>query len=181
MSLIQKNKSQNIIEYVIFIYQVEDIVRLFNFDKNAILEFFLGSNFQSVDEIEKSFYEKILSDMSSEGIEKNGHLDEIKEIIIELVYLHNSLLTILNNEKYKELTSFSAGDISDYKSKSNLKDNHDVEVLLHAMYMKLQMKIRKQNIGLETEEAMERMRKQLTFLSEEYKKMKSGDWNFIQN
>jgi len=52
---------------------------------------------------------------------------------------------------------------------------------LHAMFMKMQLKLRKQEIGSETEESMDKMRLQLAYLSREYKKMKSGEWNFIQN
>ena len=56
-----------------------------------------------------------------------------------------------------------------------------MEVILHAMYMKLQLKIRGKEISQETEEAFDAMRMQLAFLVREYHKMKSGDYNFIQN
>jgi uncharacterized coiled-coil protein SlyX len=47
--------------------------------------------------------------------------------------------------------------------------------------MKMQLKLRKQEISAETELSMDRMRVQLAYLSRAYKKMKSGDLNFIQN
>jgi hypothetical protein len=47
--------------------------------------------------------------------------------------------------------------------------------------MKLQLKVRKQEISPETEEAMDKMRIQLAYLSREYHRMKSGTWNFNPN
>ena len=43
------------------------------------------------------------------------------------------------------------------------------------------LKLRKQEITAETEASMDRMRVQLAYLSREYKRMKSGEWNYIQN
>ena len=71
--------------------------------------------------------------------------------------------------------------IPEYRSKSDLKENHDIEVILHAMYMKLQLRIRGKEITAETEVAFDAMRMQIAFLVREYHKMKSGDYNFIQN
>jgi hypothetical protein len=47
--------------------------------------------------------------------------------------------------------------------------------------MKLQLKMRKQEISAETEEAMDKLRIQLAYLAREYNRMKSGNWDFGQN
>jgi len=47
--------------------------------------------------------------------------------------------------------------------------------------MKLQLKVRKQDISPETEDAFDKMRIQLAYLSREYKRMKSGNWVFNPN
>jgi hypothetical protein len=100
---------------------------------------------------------------------------------MELVYLHNTLLTIVNDEKYKTLVEHAAQYLKEFKGKANMMQRSDVEVLLHAMYMKLQLKMRKQEISAETEEAMDKLRIQLAYLAREYSRMKSGNWNFGQN
>jgi hypothetical protein len=66
--------------------------------------------------------------------------------------------------------------LEEFKKKAEMPNNHDVEVLLHAMNMKLQLKVRKSEITQETEEAFDSMRIQLAYLSREFHKMKSGDW-----
>jgi hypothetical protein len=119
--------------------------------------------------------------MQKQGIEKEGHLDSLNEIIIELIYLHNTLITVVNDEKYTALVTAAEEDIVAFKEKSNFMKRHEIEVLLHAMNMKLQLKVRKQEISPETELAMDKMRVQLAYLSREYGRMKSGESNFIKN
>jgi hypothetical protein len=100
---------------------------------------------------------------------------------MELIYLHNTLTSITNDEKYKGLVDVAKSFIEEFKQKSNMSQRHDVEVLIHAMYMKLQLKVRKQDISPETEDAFDKMRIQLAYLSREYKRMKSGNWVFNPN
>ncbi|MDO7612718.1 MAG: DUF4924 family protein, partial [Crocinitomicaceae bacterium] len=114
-------------------------------------------------------------------LDKKGHIDRVMEVFRELVFLHNTLHTMDKESKYKTLCEAASGYIPEYRSKSDLKENHDIEVILHAMYMKLQLRIRGKEITAETEVAFDAMRMQIAFLVREYHKMKSGDYNFIQN
>jgi hypothetical protein len=119
--------------------------------------------------------------MKVRGLENEGHTETVNEVIMELVYLHTTLLTIVNDEKYKTLVEHAAEYLNEFKGKANMTQRNDIEVLLHAMYMKLQLKIRKQEISAETEEAMDKLRIQLAYLAREYSRMKSGNWSFGQN
>jgi hypothetical protein len=105
----------------------------------------------------------------------------LREIVMELVYLHNTLLTITNDAKYKNLVEAAQADLNEFRQRANMLNRHDVEVLIHAMYMKLQLKVRKQEISAETEEAMDKLRVQLAYLSREYNRMKNGTWNINPN
>ena len=181
MQLFEKISKENIVEYLLLMFQLEDVVRALHFDKNKVFQLFSGNNEKMEEKEAMAFYTKLIEDMQSEGIIRKGHLSALQDIILELVYLHNTLITIFNNEAYKKIVADSSLDIAEFRKKSNLKEKHDVEVMLHAMYMQLQLNMRKQKIGEETLNALNTMRKQLAFLAEEYKKMKSGDLNFIQN
>ena len=119
--------------------------------------------------------------MKSAHLQKKGHLDRVMEIFRELAFLHNTLLTLEKESKYKTLCQNASSFIPEFRAKSGMKNNHDVEVIIHAMYMKLQLRIRGKEITAETEEAFDAMRIQVAFLVREYHKMKSGDYSFIQN
>jgi hypothetical protein len=79
------------------------------------------------------------------------------------------------------LVEAAQADLNEFRQRANMLNRHDVEVLIHAMYMKLQLKVRKQEISAETEEAMDKLRVQLAYLSREYNRMKNGTWNINPN
>jgi hypothetical protein len=183
MLIAQQKKNENIAEYLIYMYQIEDVIRAFQFNVDQIIDVFVkpGLPDQSFLNQYRNWYGDLISQMKAQGCEKEGHLEDLKELIIELIYLHNTLISITNDEKYKNLCEQSKSFLEEFKQKANMVQRHDVEVLLHAMYMKLQLKVRKQEISPETEEAMDYMRIQLAYLSREYNKMRSGNWNFNPN
>ena len=183
MLISQQKKLENIAEYLIYMYQIEDIVRAFHFDVDQIIEVFVKPSLPDNSFLNqyRTWYQDIAHQMKSQRCEKEGHIESLREIVIELIYLHNTLISIVNDEKYKNLVELAKLFLEEFKQKSQMSKHHDVEALLHAMFMKLQLKVRKQEISSETEEAMDKMRIQLAYLSREYHRMKSGTWNFNPN
>ena len=183
MLVARKKEKENIAEYVLYLFQIEDVVRSFDFDLDQIMEVFVLPNLpdHSFENQYRQWYQEIISEMKSSSLEKKGHLDRIMEVFRELVFLHNTIHTMGKENKYKEICERAAVFIPEFRAKSDKKSNHDVEVILHAMYMKLQLRMRGKEISQETDEAFDAMRMQLAFLVREYHKMKSGDYNFIQN
>lgn len=182
--LISENKRlENIAEYLIYMYQIEDIIRAFQFNVDQIMEVFVKPSLPDASFLNqyRQWYEDLVRQMKSQRCEKEGHIESLQEILMELIYLHNTLISITNDEKYKNLVEQARSFLEEFKQKSKMQNKHDIEVLLHAMYMKLQLKVRKQEISPETEEAMDKMRIQLAYLSREYHHMKSGAWNFNPN
>ena len=183
MLIAKKKKQENIAEYILYLFQIEDVVRSFKFDLDDIIEVFVSPNLPdtSFKGQYRKWYQEIISEMKSANLQKKGHLDRVMEVFRELAFLHNTLLTMEKESKYKSLCETASSFIPEFRAKSGMKNNHDVEVIIHAMYMKLQLRIRGKEITAETEEAFDAMRIQVAFLAREYHKMKSGDYNFIQN
>jgi hypothetical protein len=179
----ESKKVENVAEYILYLFQIEDLVRSLNLDmeriKSQVLEPAIRDEFQLQEQI--SWYQNMVREMKVKGIEKEGHIDEVQEILVELTYLHNSLLTVMNDEKYKTLCGNAQEALVEFKQKSTMGQRQDVEVLMHAMFMKLQLKMRQKEISAETEEAFDLMRIQLAYLAREYQRMKSGDWDYLNN
>lgn len=179
---LQKQK-ENIAEYVLYMYQIEDLIRAYDFNLEAIMENFVKPQLTDVSQEEeyKNWYRDLISQMKSQRIEKQGHLHDLKDILVEISYLHNTLLNLANDEKYRTLVETGTTFIDEFKERSNLKEKNNIEVLFHAMYMKLLLKLQGKEISAETEEAFDSMRIQLAYLAKSYHKMKSGDLNFLNN
>lgn len=182
--LIAKQKLQeNIAEYVLYMYQVEDVIRAYNFNLEAIIENYVRPQLADSSFIGQytEWYQGIINQMKNQQLEKAGHISELSDVMVEISYLHNTLLNLTGDHKYKDLVERSTPYLEEFKSKSNLKDRNQIEILFGAMYMKLLLRLQKKEISAETEEAFDSMRIQLAYLSQAYHKMKQGDLDFLKN
>ena len=179
----EKRKQENIAEYIIYMYQIEDLIRACNFDLELIMESVVRPQLPDDSFIGqyRSWYDSLIRDMKIQRIEKVGHLMDLREILMEISYLHNTLLNVTQDGKYLELFERALPVIEEFKDKSNLKDKNHIEIAFHAMYMKLLLRLQKKEISSETEEAFDAMRMMLAYLSKAYHKMKSGDLDFLKN
>jgi hypothetical protein len=183
MLIAQQKYRENIAEYILYMYQTEDLIRSFDFDLEAIIENYVRPQLPDASFLaqHKQWYGDLIAQMKMQRIEKQGHLHEIKDILVEISYLHNTLLNLSEDHKYKALYETANPYIEEFKERSNLKDKNQIEVVFHAMYMKLLLRLRKTEISAETEEALDSMRILLAYLAKSYHQMKNGELNFYNN
>ncbi len=183
MKIAKLKIEENIAEYILYMYQIEDTLRAFELNLDHIMNRLVEPQLEDESDIlaYRNWYTDLINKMKIQKIEKKGHFVELNELIIELSYLHNTLLTITNDHKYKDLVERSTPFVEEFKNKSNLTDKNTIEVLLHAMYMKLLLKLSKKPISNESEEAFDSMRIQLGYLVAAYHKMKKGNLDFLSN
>jgi hypothetical protein len=183
MFIAQQKLQENIAEYVIYMYQIEDVIRAYDFNVDRIITDFVQTQLpdQSFLNQYRQWYENLVRQMKAQRIEKVGHLHELNDILVELSYLHNTLLNLANDSKYRTLFETATPFIEEFKERSNLKEKNHIEILFHAMYMKMLLRLKKQEISAETEEAFDAMRIMLAYLAKSYKAMKSGELNFFAN
>lgn len=183
MLIAQQKERENIAEYILYMYQIEDVIRAYRFDMEEILEHYVRPQLPDDSFLGqyRAWYQRIINEMKSNKLEKVGHLLSLNEVMVELSYLHTTLLTATKDPKYLGIYEVASRNINEFKDKSNLKDKNDVEIAFHAMYMKLLLRLQKKEISAETEEAFDSMRIMLAYLSQGYHKMKAGDLDFLKN
>ena len=105
MLLAQQKQKENIAEYIIYMYQMEDIVRAFQFDLDKIVQYIVHPAVKNDHELtdNKKWFEDVIRQMKAQRLEQQGHLADIQDVVIELSYLHNTLLTVYNDDKYKTI------------------------------------------------------------------------------
>jgi hypothetical protein len=183
MIIAQQKLKENIAEYVLYMYQIEDVVRAYHFDLEAIIENYVRPQLPDDSFLSsyRKWYSDIITQMQYQKLEKVGHLHDLKDIMVEISYLHNSILNVTNEEKYKAVYERAVPYIEEFKNKSNLKDKNHIEIVFHALYMKLLLRLKKQEISAETEEAFDAMRVMIAYLSRAYHQMKNGSMDFMNN
>jgi hypothetical protein len=181
MQVAQQKLNENIAEYVLYMYQIEDVIRAYQFDVDAIIKNYVEPQLPDASFVNqyREWYQGLVTQMKSQKIEKVGHLVSTQEILVELSYLHNTMVS-MENAKYSSVYNHAVKYIDEFKAKSNLKEKNHIEIAFHAMYMKLLLKLQKKEISPESEEAFDSMRMLLAYLSKSYHKMKSGDVDFLK-
>lgn len=183
MRIAQQKLKENIAEYILYMYQIEDIIRAYHFDLNSIIEHYVRPQLPDESFLPSyiKWYTDLIQNMKSQRIEKVGHLHEVNEVMVEISYLHNTLINLVKDEKYKTLFSNALQNIEDFKEKSNLKEKNHIEIAFHALYMKLLLRLKKKEISAESEQAFDTMRILLAYLARAYHQMKNGSIDFINN
>ena len=77
MLIAAKKKEENIAEYILYMYQIEDIVRSFHFDLERIMDEYVRQQLpdQSFFASYKKWYENIILQMKSKKLEAKGGND----------------------------------------------------------------------------------------------------------
>ncbi|MBL4653979.1 MAG: DUF4924 family protein [Flavobacteriales bacterium] len=176
MLVSSQKKEENIAEYILYMWQIEALIRSCNFSiyelEDAVISNYGVSGKEQL-EITK-WYTKLIAEMKSQGIKKVGHLQALKEIISELVLLHNMLINLFKDEKYLLLYGRALPNIDALLAKSGTTKLNEIEICLNGLFGKLSLKMLNKPISEDTEKAIESFSKLIAFLTQKYHDMKAG-------
>ncbi|WP_372751131.1 DUF4924 family protein [Labilibaculum sp.] len=172
MIIAQDKKKTNLAEYILYMWQVEDIIRAyqFNIDKieeNIIKQF---NQTEAVQKEIKDWYENLIEMMKIEKIEEKGHLQIIKNNVNELFDYHVFLLSKGKDSEYNSQYQKALGNILEFRKKSNAdQETNDVEVCLTALYGILMLKLQGKEISKDTLAAVSTFSQLISELTAKYK------------
>lgn len=175
----QQKKKENIAEYILYLFQIEDLIRAFQFDVK-IIEAQLVSQYK-VEEGKRleilQWYKNLCSMMEKEGIREKGHLQFLSNQINELNEIHLKLMETGLNKEYSGVFQSVSGLITELNLKGNSVKN-DIQISLDAIYGFLLLKMQQKNVTAETTEAIKRISNWLGLLSKLYRDFEAGDLEF---
>ena len=177
MLIAQEKQKENIGEYIIYMWQVEDTLRASKFNMN-LLEERIISQFSDNERIRqeiRDWYANLIVTMHEEKLQEKGHLSMLNSLVEELNDLHKKLLESKQDAKYLELYTLASPNIIEIEKKLGRKPVSEVDTCLTALYALLLMRLKKKEITHETLEAMKTFSNLLALLSNWYKKIKTGE------
>lgn len=176
MTIAERKYAENIAEYVIYMWQMQDLLRAVNMDVESLDEF-LRSFLPTEEKIqeEKIWFQGLAKSMKRSGAEERGNVEELQEVISELNLLHTTLNTLLRDEEYIAANERAKENLDAYRERTNGKALSDVEAYLTALYGLMILRLRKQEISEETKDAMKTFSDVMVQLALQYNKMKKGE------
>ena len=176
MQIAQYKRQENIVEYLIYMFQIEDMIRSCKLDIREIEQKIIhptGSEAIVLVEM-RDWYEDLISQMKEDGVTEKGHINSLNDIIEELTDLHLILINELQDKKYVNLFNDALPAINDIKSKSDKLDISEVECCLNGLYGLLLLRLKKSHITDATQEAMQTIAKLMAYLAKMFNDKNSG-------
>jgi len=163
-------KQDNIAEYLLFMWQIEDLLRVYKLDIDLIQQSIIDPIYQTLEERESAryWYEGLIMMMKSENVQEKGHLQINKNIISDLTDLHLRLLKDPLESEYNGVYYNTLPYIVELRSKSIEKEIPELETCFTALYGFLLLKIQKKEISKETQAAVNQITALLRILSNKY-------------
>ena len=179
MIISQQLRKTNIAEYVLYMWQVEDIIRAYQCDLSAIKREYI-SRFDLTDEQRDEmvdWYGNLIRMIREEGLTAGGHIQINKIVVQQMNELHAQLLSspkfpFYNAEYYKVLPF-----IVELRNKGS-KDISEIETRLNALYGVMMLRLQQKEVSKSTENAVKEITTFLGMLSDYYKKDKEEGLKF---
>lgn len=165
----QKRKS-NIAEYLIYMWQIEDLIRANHLDieeikKNIIDKFDLTP--QQRKEMEE-WYEALIDMMRRERVAERGHLQINKNILNQLVQLHQAILADPAFPDYTAEFYRTLPYIVELRGKAGENQVGEIETCFTALYGMLLMRLQQKEMTENTRNAIAQISKFIGILAHDF-------------
>ena len=171
MLIAQKKRKENISEDLLYMWQVEDLIRANHFDSDEIRRNLVDRYDQpaAVKEEIARWYEELADMMRQEGVKERGHIQLNKNVIIALTDLHLRLLKSPKEMIYGSMYYKTLPYIVQLRAKSGGEDIPEIETCFTAVYGYLVLRMQGKEVSTETLEAIKQISAFLALLAEKYK------------
>jgi hypothetical protein len=141
---LQKRK-ENIAEYILYIWQIEDLLRALQFSPEAIYAT-LVAKIEGADEQQKenifNWYMQIVELLRKEGKEEKGHIEHTLHLIQDLHNLHLQLMKLPAGDHYRITYTRMAAELPRLRTILDNNEISDTELAFRALYAAMLYRIK---------------------------------------
>ena len=170
MIIAQQKRKENIAEYLIYMYQVEDLIRASGFEPSRIDQTVI-SQFDTEYSVKREmleWYKNLIARMQEEGKEKKGHMNFLLRMADELNELNVKMLHDPVNNEFRDVYDRAKANIDALRMRSGHTGEHDVQLALNGLYGLLILKLQQKEVSEETQKAFTAISEWMALLSAEY-------------
>ena len=180
MFIARELRKKSIAEYLLYMWQVEDIIRAYGCNLPKLRREYLN-RFECSDEDRDElvdWYGNLIRMVNEEGCREQGHLQINKIIIQDLAELHAHLLEsskfpFYRAEYYKVLPF-----IVELRKRGSDTEANEIETCLSALYGVMMLRLQHKEISPDTSHAIQEITTLMGMLSDYYQKDKTEGLEF---
>lgn len=179
MIIAHQKRKENIAEYLLYMWQVEDLIRANHFDMDAIRRTVVDRYDQPTDVKENilRWYEELADMMRSEDVMEKGHIQLNRNVIISLTDLHLRLLKSPKEQVYNGVYYKTLPYIVQLRAQSGGADMPELETCFTAVYGFLLLRMQGKEVSAETMDGIRQISSFLAILAEKYREDRNGALN----
>lgn len=171
MYIASQKRKENIAEYLLYMWQIEDIIRANGLDLDKITVNIIDR--YGLDDTQKKemseWYESLIDMMRRENVQKSGHLQLNKNIIIQLDDLHHALLKAPKFAEYTAEFYKTLPFIVELRAKQGDDKLDEIETCFTALYGTLMLRLQGKEISADTQKALTQISRFIAMLAHYYK------------
>ncbi|MEN8158421.1 MAG: DUF4924 family protein [Bacteroidota bacterium] len=170
MIIAEQKRKENVAEYLLYMYQVEDMIRANKMELDSI-EKTLISKFEVSYDVQREmreWYKSLIAMMRDEQKERSGHLNILENLSDQLHEMHHQILNQGIDTAYKGVHEKAKANLEALRMRSGHSKENDIQVALNGLYGLLILKLKKTPITEETTRAFDSIRELVAELSSRY-------------
>lgn len=171
MIIASQKRKENIAEYLLYMWQIEDIIRANGLDLDNIRRNIIDKFPADKETLEKmaEWYESLIDMMRREDVVKTGHLQMNKNIIGDLADLNKRVLADPRFQEYHKQFYNTLPYIVELRAKAGEEKAGEIETCFNALYGVLLLRLKGAKISDETAAAVAQISKFIALLASYYK------------
>jgi len=176
MLIAQSLRKSNIVEYLLYMWQLEDLIRAFQLDIDLVDKQLISQMKFADDQQHKQvyeWYESLIEMMRLENVIEKGHLQINKNIIVELDDFHVQVIASSKVPAYNAKYLHILPMINQLRMKSEAGLS-DIELCFNFQYGFLLLKMKGQEISQQTQQTQVEIAKFMVLLSKNYHDHQNG-------
>ena len=184
MDIAQAKRKENIAEYILYLWQLEDLLRAMQFSPEAIYSQLVAP--RKIDESIKHefliWYMDIVNLLRKEDKEESGHLEHTLHLIGDMHNLHLQLMQLPIGEVYRGRFARLAPELPRLRTLFSKHEASDVELCFRALYAVMLYRIKGDKKREEAiRDTMELVSPVVAELADMYRKVERGEVDLFKD
>ena len=184
MDIAKAKRKENIAEYILYLWQLEDLLRALQFSPEAIYSQLVAP--RQIDEEQKHiyllWYMDIVNLLRKEGKEENGHLEHTIHLIADMHNLHLQLMRNPIGEHYRSTFAKLLPQLPQLRTMIKKEDISDTEICFRALYAAMLYRIKGDTKRADAiKDTIELVSPVIAELSSMYRKVEEGEVDLFKD
>ena len=184
MDIAHAKRKENIAEYILYLWQIEDLLRALQFSPEAIYSQLVAP--REVEEEQKHifllWYMDIVNLLRKEGKDESGHLEHTLHLIADMHNLHLQLMHHPIGEHYRKTFARLAPQLPSLRAMVKKEEISDTELAFRALYATMLYRIKGDKKREEAiRDTMELVSPVVAELADMYRKVERGEVDLFKD